>query len=165
MVVEIKARIEDVEKVEKDIKGLGGAFVSEVEAVDVYFNSKEGANLKIGIYPEGHLPESGNFLFLFEHDPISKKFRFKYVKVRDVDTLRYILDRVLGTKVIIRSKRRFYKLGDVIVLIVFIEGLGNYLCLQGENESVLRGILAKLNIGEDSLETKSFDMLVLEQMK
>jgi len=163
MTIEIKAKIEDLEKVENSIKNIGAQFVSEVEATDIYFNSKEKTNLKIGIYPEGHLPKTGNFLLFFEHDPVSKKFQFKQMEIDDVETLRYILDKVLGIKIVIKSKRKFYKLDNVIILIVFISKLGYYLCLQGENEKEIHEIFDKLGIKETCIETKSFDMLMLEK--
>lgn len=51
MTIEIKAKIENLKKLENSLKNIGGQFISEVEATDIYFNSKEKTNLKIGIYP------------------------------------------------------------------------------------------------------------------
>ncbi len=123
MATEIKVKINDLEKLKNSLKNIGAQWISEVEAIDIYFNSKEKTNLKIGIYPEGHLPERGNFLLFFEHDPISKKFQFKQIKIDDGKSLSYILDKLLGTKVTIKSKREFYKLADIIFIIVFIKEL------------------------------------------
>jgi adenylate cyclase class IV len=87
MTTEIKAKIENLEKVENSLKNIGAQFVSEVEVTDIYFNSKEKTNLKIGIYPEETLPRAGNFLLFYEHDPVSKKFEFKQIKIDDVETI------------------------------------------------------------------------------
>lgn len=163
MTTEIKAKIENLEKVENSLKDIGAQFVSEVEVTDIYFNSKERTNLKIGIYPEGTLPEPGNFLLFYEHDPVSKKFEFRQMKIDDVNTLKYVLDKVLGTKIIINKTRKFYKLGNVTISIDSIEGLGNFLILQNEDKDELLKLLDKIGVEKSSLETKSFDMLMLEK--
>jgi adenylate cyclase class IV len=81
MTVEIKVKIENLKKLENSLRKIGAKFVSEVDVTDIYFNSKEKTNLKIGIYPKGNLPEAGNFLLFYEHDPISKKFEFWQLKI------------------------------------------------------------------------------------
>jgi predicted adenylyl cyclase CyaB len=163
MTTEIKAKIKDLEKVENSLKNIGAQFISEVEVTDIYFNSKEKTNLKIGIYPERTLPRSGSFLLFYEHDPVSKKFEFRQIKIDDADTLKYILDKILGTKIVINKIRKFYKLGAITISIDKIKELGNFLILQNEDREELLKILHKLGVDRSCLETKSFDMLMLEK--
>jgi adenylate cyclase class IV len=78
-----------------------------------------------------------------------------------VDTLKYILDKVLGIKIIINKTRKFYKLRDIIISIDKIKKLGNFLILQGKNRDELLKILDRLDIQRSCLETKSFNMLMM----
>ena len=63
----------------------------------------------------------------------------------------------------INKIRKFYKLGAVTISIDKIKELGNFLILQNENPDELLEFLYKLGVDRSCLETKSFDMLMLEK--
>lgn len=46
MVTEIKVKIDDLEKLKNSLKNIGAQWISEVEATDIYFNSKEKTSPK-----------------------------------------------------------------------------------------------------------------------
>ncbi len=157
--MEIKIKIKNPKKIEDCLKSLGARFVSEVEVKDIYFKTKKKESLKIGLYPKGHLPEAGNFLLYFSLSQTGKSFQFKQVKVSDIKTLKFILTKVLGIKAIIKSRRKFYKLGEIIILFIFIENLGWYLCLQGEKKRELEKVFNKLGLKKEFIESRPFSEL------
>jgi adenylate cyclase class IV len=75
----------------------------------------------------------------------------------------YILDKILGIKIVINKTRKFYKLDVITISIDKIKELGNFLILQNENHDELLVILDKLGVDRSWLETKSFDILMLEK--
>lgn len=165
MTTELKAKINDLEKIQSTLKKIGVKFVSEVEVTDIYFKSKEKTNLKISIYPEDSMPFSGSYLIFYEHDPISKKFEFKKMEVEKVDTLKYILGKVIGVKTAIDKRRKFFRFNSIMISIDKIKELGGFLILQGENKKELLKLLDEFGIDRNSLEKKSFDELVSKTKK
>lgn len=151
MAEELKIRIRDYKKVERNLVKLGARFSEEISVVDTYFRQPAGKVLKITE------DDRGDFLVNLE----SKNGKFeiiRYEKVGDVERLKKELTRRFGVKCILRKKRRFFDFGNYMININLIEEVGEFLIVEGENLS--RDIITKkLGIRKPEFITVSFDEL------
>ena len=166
MIVEIKAKIENIASLEESLKNLGAKYISAHEVFDTYFKPNGGYNIKITKIP------NENTLFFFEKDPSFKRFRFHRFKiVDDVNNFEQILGKILGIKIKIHKARKLYNFKEIIIKIDTIKELGTFIILQKEvkeNEieetnKELLDFLDRLKIDRKYLQTEPFDVLMLKK--
>jgi len=157
MVEELKIRIHNYKKIEKMLKTLGWKFTEEINVVDTYFNPPKSEVLKITE------DDKGNFLVNLKS--IEGKFQIvKYEKIDDVKKLKKELTDKNGIKCILKKKRRFWYLGNLMININLIEDVGEFLIVEGENLTP-EIITEKLQIKNPEFITVSFDELKLQSQK
>ena len=118
---EFKARTEDIGALEKSLLGLDPLFIGEDLQVDTYFNVNNG-RLKLR---EGNIE---NALIWYERKnaaeaKISKVLLYQH---SPDPTLKTILIKVLGIKVVVEKKRKIYFIGHVKFHFDVLPGLGTF---------------------------------------
>ena len=151
MTEELKIRIRDYEKVEENLIKLGAKFTEEINVVDTYFKQPKGEVLKITE------DDKGNFLVNLK----SKNGKFeiiRYDRIDNVGGMKEELTEKFGVKCVLKKKRRFFDFGEYMININLIEGVGEFLILEGENLTSYI-ITDKLEIKNPEFITVSFDEL------
>ncbi len=151
MIEELKIRIQDYKSVEQHLKNIGGKFLEELSVIDTYFNQPKGSVLKI--------TEDDKGAFLVNLKSKDGKFDIlKYENIENLDTVKKDLTNKHGLKCILRKKRRFWSLDGISININLIEGLGEFLIVEGENlkEDIITN---KLKIKNPEFVRVSFDQL------
>lgn len=151
MMDEIKIRITDYKETENKLKASGCKFFGEADIVDTYFIAPKGVVLKI---TEG---SEGSFLVNLKSN--DGKFRIvKREKIDDAVQIKKQLATEQGVKCVLKKKIRFWALGSARISIQLIEGVGEFLILEGENLKP-EIITSKLQINNPEFITVSFDEL------
>jgi adenylate cyclase, class 2 len=98
--------------------------------VDTYFNTTHG-QLKIREPKKGQ-----SYLMQYYHsdDPKARSVQMQAHLYDKKSNVKAILTESLGVKAIVAKKRRIYTIGNLIVNIDYIEGLGIYIELNAESE-------------------------------
>ena len=166
--VEIKVKIDDKDKVVKQLKKLGFKFIKKKFQEDIYFNGID-RDFKETDEALRIRDEDGNFFVTYKGkkiDKISKTREEIEVKIEDKEKMRQIFKK-LGFKEVppIRKIREIYRKGDMEASIDEVEGLGLFLELEkvisdiNDKDEVLEemmDILKALNISKDNIIRKSY---------
>ena len=148
---ELKVRIQDAKVVEGVLKELGATFERETDFTDTYFNQSPGEVLKT---TEGN--EGISLMALRAEDG-----RFKITKkeaIVDLEKTKNELSLKYGVKRILKGRRRYFSLPNFKVTLNFIENLGDFLILTGDNP-IKEFIEGELGIKNPEYITVSFDNL------
>jgi len=148
---ELKIRIRNYKKIEKDLVRFGAKFTKEVNAVDTYFKQPAGEVLKVTE------DDKGNFLVNLR----SKRGKFEIVKykpINDVNKVKNELSERFGVKCILKKKRRFFDYNGYVININLIKDVGEFLVLEGKN-LIPSLITDRLGIKNPEFITVSFDEL------
>ncbi len=154
---ELKIRIHDYKRVEKNLLKRGARFSRKVEVRDTYFNQEPGKVLKITESSEG------DFLFALESENGGFRITRKEA-VKDVEKTKTALAKEFGLKCVLEKRMRFFEFGDYAININLIDDVGEFLILEGENPTK-EFIEEKLGIKNPEYITVSFDELKLRQQK
>ncbi len=167
--IEIKARINSIQKIERILIKKGAAFKKEVVESDLYLNhpSRDFARTDEAL----RLRETEGQIYLTYKGPkidrITKTREELTVRVENWESTLEIL-RALGfidvRKIV--KKRRYLVLNDYLISLDYLEGLGSFIEVekkQGYNPDKLVLFLKSLGI-KDS-ETRSYLELMLELKK
>lgn len=148
---ELKIRIQNYKKVERNLIRLGAKFSEKIDVVDTYFKQPKGEVLKI--------TEDDRGKFLVNLKSKNGKFEIvKYEPIKDVDKLKKELADKFGIKCILKKKRRFFDFDRYMININLIEGVGEFLIVEGKN--LTKDIITdKLQIKNPEFVTVSFDEL------
>ncbi|AEA46111.1 class IV adenylate cyclase [Archaeoglobus veneficus] len=138
MEVEVKFSVEGFEEVEKKLAETG-KFVIEKEEEDLYFNSpwrdfrKSDEALRIRKDSEG-------VTLTYKGRKIDKETKTREeikLKVEDFDNCRRILEKLGFTPVRwVKKRRRIYQVGEAVVCLDEIDGLGKFVEVEIESEDV-----------------------------
>ncbi len=151
MAEELKIRIRDYKKVEKNLIKLGAKFSEEIDVVDTYFKQPTGKVLKITE------DNRGNFLVNLKSE--NGKFKIvKYEPIDNVDRVKSELTKKFSVKCVLKKKRRFFDFENYKININLIEDVGKFLIVEGENLAP-EIITEKLKIKNPEFVTVSFDDL------
>jgi len=119
--VEIKAKAADPEFIRGFLKKNNADFKGIDLQTDTYFNVPNG-RLKLR---EGNI--ENNLIYYERLDtPGAKESNFHLVRVSDAETLKEILTRSLGVKMVVKKRREIYFIGNVKFHIDEVESLGNF---------------------------------------
>ena len=110
------------------ILSLGAKFDKEISVRDTYFKRPRGEVLKISETSEGDSivnlrAREGGFDYLQDE------------KITDAATRKKALEKEFGIKSVLVKKRRFYKLGNIILDFNIIDDVGTFLVVLGPNVS------------------------------
>jgi len=126
--IEIKARCDEPKLIRKYLKDKNAEFKGVDNQVDTYFNVVNG-RLKLR---EGNIENS---LIYYERndDCRAKESNFQVVRIPDAKTLKDILSKSLGIKIIVEKKREIYFIENVKFHIDEIADLGSFVEIEASD--------------------------------
>ncbi|HUS00833.1 MAG TPA: class IV adenylate cyclase [Chitinophagaceae bacterium] len=119
---EFKARTNELGNLEKKLLELNPKFIGEDNQADTYFNVSKG-RLKLR---EGNI-ENSLIYYERENTADAKQSDVLLYQHNPDTTLKNILIKVLGIKIIVEKKRRIYFINNVKFHFDTIEGLGTFI--------------------------------------
>lgn len=124
--IEIKARIENIEDLERKIIKIADSKPTEIAQDDTFFNCANG-RLKLRTFSEG----SGELIFYKRTDEAGPKESFYVIsKISEPETLRETLALAYGASGRVEKLRMLYFIGRIRVHLDRVKGLGNFLELE-----------------------------------
>lgn len=128
--IEIKARVEDLTKVEARLKAAQARYIGLDTQVDTYFTVAQG-RLKLR---QGEIENS----LIRYHRPESKDLKRSEVQLqklpKDNSALKAILLETLGLKVEVTKKRQIYFIDNIKFHLDQVEGLGHFVEIEALGE-------------------------------
>ena len=134
-IIEFKARIKDPEAAEKKLQSLGPVFKGEDQQVDTYFNVNNG-RLKLR---EGNI-ESALIWYERPNATGSKLSDVLLYKHTTDPSLKELLVKAHGIKVIVDKRRRIYFIDNVKFHFDEVKGLGKFIEVEAIDETGEWGI-------------------------
>jgi adenylate cyclase class 2 len=119
--IEIKAKTNDPEFIRNYLRDSKAEFKGTDIQMDTYFNVPNG-RLKLR---EGNI-ENNLIYYERKNTPGAKESSFKLVIVPDPKTLKEVLARSIGVKIVVKKKREIYFIKNVKFHIDEVESLGNF---------------------------------------
>jgi len=163
--VEIKVKV-NLRQIKEKLEELKTTFVKEVQQEDTYFkhpcwNFKDRDEAL-------RVREEENIFFLtFKGSRLTKKIKVRKETQSQVEPEIFELLKELGFSELskVRKRRRFYQWKNLKVCLDKVEELGDFLEIEGkswEDKSLIRELIKKLHIKEESLLTVSYLELLLK---
>lgn len=165
---EFKARVKELDRPEQKLLGLNPVYIGEDRQTDTYFNVLNG-RLKLR---EGNIE---NALIYYERadTPGTKQADILLYKHKPAESLKDILTRVHGVKVIVEKTRRIYFIENVKFHFDTVAGLGNFIEVEaiaeagltvGENpEDQCKRYFSFFDLKESDYVSRSYSDLILER--
>lgn len=168
--VEIKAKAVDPEFIRGFLKKNMAEFKGIDLQTDTYFRTATG-RLKLR---EGNI--ENNLIYYERQDtPGAKESNFQLVPVRDVKTLKEVLAKSLGIKIVVKKRREIYFIRNVKFHIDEVESLGNFAEIEAsdlyddipkdELQRQCDFYLKELNIKREDLISVSYSDMLSELLK
>src|SRR4029079_6473555 len=126
--IEIKAKITRPEFIRSYLTNSNAEFRGTDFQADTYFNVSNG-RLKLR---EGNI-ENNLIYYERQNTPGAKESSFQLVHVSDAKSLKELLTRSLGIKIVVRKKREIYFIRNVKFHIDEVEGLGNFVEIEASD--------------------------------
>lgn len=122
LLIELKAKITDPEKIRKQLLELGAKHIRTTHQIDTYFNNING-RLKL------RETEDKSVLVFYKRQNRTqiKKSYVKIVDINNANNIKSALSDTLGVKVIVDKVREIYMWNDVQVHIDTVKDLGHFL--------------------------------------
>jgi predicted adenylyl cyclase CyaB len=163
--VEIKARVADLEQLERATVRLADRGPEILRQVDVFFHAPRG-RFKLRSFPEGH----GELIFYQRPDLAGpKQSRYSIYQTADAEQLHGVLAATLGVAGTVRKERRLYLAGSTRIHLDRVEQLGSFVELEvvlqprqteAEGVAVASELMRSLGIREEDLvQGAYFDLL------
>jgi predicted adenylyl cyclase CyaB len=128
--VEIKARTERTSEIRDFLRANNAEFKGVDEQVDTYFQVQNG-RLKLR---QGKI--ENNLIYYDRPDQSGpKQSNFELVKIDEGDTLREMLLKAIGIKVVVRKRREIYFISNVKFHLDSLEGFGNFVEIEASNKN------------------------------
>jgi adenylate cyclase, class 2 len=126
--VEIKAVCHDPQFIRNWLVEHGAEFRGTDHQTDTYFNVKNG-RLKLR---EGNIE---NNLIYYQRDDETgpKKSNFELLKIEDAETLKLVLSKSIGVRIVVEKKREIYYIKNVKFHIDEVPGLGSFVEIEAGN--------------------------------
>ncbi|RLE80467.1 MAG: class IV adenylate cyclase [Thermoprotei archaeon] len=168
--VEIKARYKDLDYVRRRLKELNAKHVGVFHQVDTYFligdkrlklREVEGQSYAQLVY------------YLREDIKGPKVSNVMLVRVLDSDTLKRVLEDILGIKVVVDKIREIYLYKGVQVHLDQVKGLGTFIEFEmnienrkvDEGKQFLKELMRELGVKESDLIERSYSDLMLRSLE
>jgi len=122
LLIELKARITDPEKIRKQLLKLGAEYIKTTHQIDTYFNNING-RLKL------RETEDRSILVFYKRQNRTqiKRSYVKIVDVSNINNIKNVLSNTLGVKIIVDKVREIYMWNNVQIHIDTIKDLGYFL--------------------------------------
>ncbi|GCC10225.1 CYTH domain protein [archaeon] len=167
--VEIKVKANNPESIRKRIAELNGSFIALEKQFDIYFNhpcrdfgtTDEALRLR-KVDGKVELTYKGEKI-----DAVTKTREELIAETGDFESVRKILMKLGFSQVReVVKERKVYSLGEYLVMIDSVEGLGKYVEVEKKSSSYTVGELIEfiisLGLNPDDVERKSYLELLLE---
>jgi predicted adenylyl cyclase CyaB len=132
---EFKARATDLEGLEQKLKLLNPQFKGEDHQIDTYFNIPSG-RLKLR---EGNI-ENALIYYERENSLGAKQSSILLYKHNPDKSLKEILEKLFGIKVVVDKIRRIYFIDNVKFHFDIVEGLGSFIEVEAIDETGIIGL-------------------------
>jgi len=164
--VEIKAKVDDLQKLKSIAERLGGGPERILEQEDTFFHVPNG-RLKLRALGPTH----GELIY-YEREDVAGPKPCNYLIARTADpaALKATLTAALGVRGVVRKIRHLHLVGQTRVHLDEVEGLGNFLELEvvlqpgqspEEGRRIAEGLMRQLGIDESQLIRGAYiDLLV-----
>ncbi len=159
--VEIKARIEDLDRLRAEVESLCDGPVEILDQEDIFFPSA-GGRLKLRVLGHRH----GELILYRREDRAGPRTSdYLIAPTSDPIALRTILTSTLGVLGIVRKRRWLYRSGQTRIHLDRVEDLGEFVELEvvlqrGQTEDegigIARGMMGRLGIAQDRLVERAY---------
>ncbi len=149
MIQEIKAKVYDVQEIERRLMQNGAKVIDQTYFIDTYFHQPKGGVLKIVE------KKKGAFINIFQ----AIDGKFEVVKDEQIDNLEELKRKLVaqyGIKRIMKGSRKFFQLRNYQIIFNLIDDVGNFIIVTGENPSK-EFVEKDLGIKKPEYITVSFD--------
>jgi predicted adenylyl cyclase CyaB len=164
--IEIKARIPALEPKRKKILEMGGKMDGTYNQEDTYFNSPKG-RLKLR---EIENEVSAKLIYYERSDiPNPKESNVSIYDTNEPKILKELLNRVLGTKVIVIKKREIYRYRGTQIHLDSLEKLGTFIEFErplkdlSKDRLALQELMIELKIRKEDLLKGSYSDLIIDE--
>lgn len=169
MEIEIRAKINNLEKIEQNIIKLGAKLIKETKQVDEYFGE---INLyqKIGYSFLMRVRDEEDKKFMTYKGAESKKDGVWEEYEFEIDDTKKSTDmfEAMGLEkiIVVNKYRKEYKFNDLTICLDAIDGLGDFIEIEflndkDFNKNNLKKLMQKLNIKEDKIIHKGYVTMLL----
>jgi predicted adenylyl cyclase CyaB len=165
---EFKARATDLEGLEQKLKLLNPQFKGEDHQIDTYFNIPSG-RLKLR---EGNI-ENALIYYERENSLGAKQSSILLYKHNPDKSLKEILEKLFGIKVVVDKIRRIYFIDNVKFHFDIVEGLGSFIEVEAINETGIIGLetlkeqcnrfFSYFSLGQADFVDRSYSDLMLDK--
>ena len=163
--IELKARLSSLEPARVLIIAMGARYVGTQQQRDTYFNV-QGGRLKLR-----EVEGEASKLIYYEREDISepKKSDVLLHDAPEPKSLKAILEKALGTRVVIEKTREIYRHKGTQIHLDTVDGLGNFIEFEREmrdplaDRVVLDELMEVLGIEKGDLIGGSYSDLMLEK--
>ncbi len=165
--VELKAKVGDLEVVRKKLTILGAKFTGTFRQIDIYFIVPEG-RLKLREMEGSNKAE----LIYYERENMAgpKKDDVFIFRIQKTDAFKNLLKRLLKTSVIVEKVREIYQYQGTQIHLDRVKKLGNFVEFERKtpandqaikkNRQILEKLMEKLEIKTENLEKLSYSDLI-----
>ncbi len=168
--VELKAKIEDIEKMRKELLSLGAHYVGKYHQKDTYFETPRG-RLKIRETKE---KETIDIVFYERQDiPDIKESKILLVQAKPSEIAKELLAKLFTVKIVVDKIREIYKLNKTQVHLDIVTKLGTFIEFEHptndkiieikKSKIMLEEYCNKLGIKREQLEALSYSDLLYEK--
>jgi len=165
--IEIKARVSSLDPIREKIISWGTEFQGTYMQTDTYFNT---ASDRLKMREVEGEPTAMLIYYDREDIPDPKRSDVLIVETGEPETLKTILGRSIGVKVIVEKSREIYQHQGTRVHLDVVEGLGTFIEFERpitdvlEDRRVLEVLMEELDIKAGDLITVSYSDLKLEKV-
>jgi adenylate cyclase class 2 len=165
--VELKARIDDLDFLRKKLSSLGAQYTGTFQQSDLYFNVPEG-RLKLRTEKDDNNIE----LIYYERENIlgPKSDDAFIVRFQETEDLKNILKKILTPLTVIEKVREIYQYQGTQIHLDTVKQLGKFVEFERQTSDdpkslekdrrILESLMEKLEITPSNLETLSYSDLV-----
>lgn len=170
--VELKAKIKDIETVRKELLSLGVQYVGKFHQKDTYYNTSKG-RLKIR---ETEGKETVDIVFYERQNvPDIKESKILLVQTEPPKIAKKLLSKLFAVKIVVDKIREIYKLNETQVHLDIVSKLGTFIEFEHptnnkrsqieKSKIMLEEYCNKLGIKREQLEALSYSDLLYEKHK
>ena len=164
--IEIKARVENPERIKDVLKILGPTFIGLDHQIDTYFRMTNG-RCKLR---ESSLSGSHLIIYLRENLTGPKRSVYHIIPIDDKTGFTNLFNKMQGIQVVIEKTREIYLYDNIRIHLDNVKKLGNFIEFEAvmddkhhnKNTEIakIKNLLAKLEIKEENLIKGSYENLI-----
>jgi predicted adenylyl cyclase CyaB len=170
LLIELKARINNVNDFKKRLSLLDAKYVGKFHQIDTYFKVPQG-RLKIR---ETENKNSAEVVFYKRPNvPDIKKSHILLIQVQPPETAKELLSKFFSTKIVVDKIREIFIIGETRIHLDEVAGLGTFVEFElptankveeiNNSKSLLANLCVKLGIKKEDLEALSYADLLAKK--